>query len=123
VEAFDISTRDRDFGTLRVGMMISDGIIDWMLNWWTTQIGGGTDVNAEGGLTQTAPHLPKCYYVPSKWFTKLTEDGRVVHQKVSRWTVDVNILRDYDLMFIPIIHVFHWYLKGYQLCGENYGSA
>ena len=59
VETFDISIRVRDFGTLRAGKMLSDGIIDWMLNWWTTQIGGDTDVNAGGGLTQDAPHLSK----------------------------------------------------------------
>ena len=110
MEVFDISIRGRDFGTLRAGKMLSDGIIDWILNWWTTQIGGDTGVKAGGGLTQAAPHLPKCYYVPSQWFTKLTENGRAVHQKVSRWTADVNIFRDYDLMFIPIIHAFHWYL-------------
>ena len=46
VEVFDISIRDRDFGTLRSGKMLSDGIIDWMLNWWTSQIRGGTGVNA-----------------------------------------------------------------------------
>ena len=72
VDAFDISIRGRDFGTLQADKILSDGIIDWMLRWWTTQIGGDIGVNVGGGLTQTAPHLPRCYYVPSQWFTKLT---------------------------------------------------
>ena len=63
--------------------MLSDGIVDWMCHWWTTQIGGGKGVNAGGGRPQAAPHLPRCYYdyVTSHWFSRLAEDGRAVNQQ------------------------------------------
>ncbi len=38
------------------------------------------------------------------------EDGQADHQKVARWTTGVNVFHDYDMMLIPIIRNYHWYL-------------
>jgi hypothetical protein len=90
--------------------MLCDGIVDWMLQWWTTQVGDGMGKKAGTGRPQFAPHLPRCYYVSPHWFTTLTgEDGRANHQRVARWTVGVNVFQDYDVILIPIIQGIHWY--------------
>ena len=41
VDSFGISIKGKDFATLQAKEMLSDGIMDWMCHWWTTQIGGG----------------------------------------------------------------------------------
>ena len=110
VDSFGISIQGRDFATLQANEMLSDGIVDWMCQWWTAQVGGGIGDKAGTGRPQIAPHLPRCYYVSSHWFSKLTEDGRADHQKVARWTSGVNVFQDYDVMLIPIIRSYHWYL-------------
>jgi hypothetical protein len=82
VDSFGISIKGQDFATLQAKEM----------------------------LPRIGPHLPRCYYVSSHWFSKLTEDGRANHQKVARWTLGVNVFQDYDVILIPIIHNYHWYL-------------
>ena len=84
VDSFGISIKGKDFATLQANEMLSDGIVDWMLQWWTTQVGGGIGDKAGTGRPQFAPHLPRCYYVSSHWFSRLTEDGRANHQRVAR---------------------------------------
>ena len=109
VNSFDISITGKDFATLQAKAMLSDGIVDWMCQWWTTQVGGGIG-KAGTGHPRVALHLPRCYYVTSHWFSKLMEDGQADHQKVARWTTGVNVFHDYDMMLIPIIRNYHWYL-------------
>jgi hypothetical protein len=41
VDSFGISIKGKDFATLQANMMLCDGIMDWMCQWWTTQVGGG----------------------------------------------------------------------------------
>jgi Ulp1 family protease len=89
-----------------------------MCQWWTTQVGGGIGVRAGIGLPRIAPHLPRCYYVPAHWFSRLTEDGGADHQKVARWTVGVNVFQDYDVILIPIIRNYHWYLGVIDLANK-----
>ena len=110
VDSFGISIKGKDFATLQTKEMLSDGIMDWMCHWWTTQICGGIGVKAGIGQPRIAPHLPRCYYVSSHWFSKLTEGGGANHQKVARWTLGVNVFQNYDVMLIPIIRNYHWYL-------------
>jgi hypothetical protein len=119
VDSFGISIKGKDFVTLQAHReMLSDGIVDWMCQWWTTQVGGGIGVRAGIGLPRITPHLPRCYYVPSHWFSRLTEDGGADHQKVARWTVGVNVFQDYDVMLI--LHSHHSQLSlvpwVYRLC-------
>ena len=118
VDSFGISIKGKDFATLQAQEMLSDGIVDWMCQWWTTQVGGGIGVRAGIGLPRIAPHLPRCYYVPAHWFSRLTEDGGTDHQKVARWTVGVNVFQDYDVMLIPIIRNYHWYLGVIDLANK-----
>jgi Ulp1 family protease len=110
VDSFGISIKGKDFATLQAKEMLSDGIVDWMCQFWTTQVGGSIGAKAGIGQPRIVPHLPRCYYVSSRWFSKLTEDGWANHQKVARWTLGVNVFQDYDVMLIPIIHNYHWYL-------------
>ena len=59
VDSFGISIKGKDFATLLVKEMLSDGIVDWMCQWWTTQVGGGIGDKAGIGQPRITPHLSR----------------------------------------------------------------
>lgn len=107
-DAFDIPITGNDFASLEPGQMLNDNVINWILAWWTSQVGGRSHKNFG---RDTLPNLPRCFYTSTQWYASLTQGGTARHQNVSGWTKRVNVFKDFDLMLIPInIKGRHWYL-------------
>ncbi len=90
------------------GQFLNDDIINWILTWWRSEIGGGQN-NNKNTTPQAHPDLPRCYHANTHWFTKLQEGGAT--ERFLKWTDKTNLDKDYDLMLIPInTSNHHWYL-------------
>ena len=108
VNSQNIPISRRAFTSMSGGQCLNDDIINWMLSWWRSQIGGGQNNNKTTTL-QVHPSLPRCYYANTQWFTKLQGEGTATG--LLKWTKNTNFDEDYDLMLIPInVRNNHWYL-------------
>jgi hypothetical protein len=108
VNSQDIPISRRAFTSMSGGQCLNDDIINWMLSWWRSQIGGGQN-NNKTTTPQVHPSLPRCYYANTQWFTKLQHEGTATG--LLKWTKNANFDKDYDLMLIPInVRNNHWYL-------------
>jgi Ulp1 family protease len=106
---FNIPITVSSFSTMFKGRMLNDEVINWILAWWRTEIGGGSGMGPT--IPQTQPNLPRCYYTTTHFYTALTEGNITDPLRVSRWTQNINFFRDFDLMMIPVnIKGCHWYL-------------
>jgi Ulp1 family protease len=108
VNRYSIPISRRSFTSMTGGQLLNDDIINWMLSWWHSQIGGGQN-NNKTTTPQVHPGLPRCYYASTQWFTKLQEEGST--ETFLKWTKKTNFDQDYDLMLIPINILYnYWYL-------------
>ena len=80
--------------------MLNEGLINWMMRWWSGQVNGSFGKNPPP--PQPNPNLPRCYFASTFWYSRMTHDGEFLYDNVKRWTTQFKILRDYDLMIIPI---------------------
>jgi len=110
VTAYDVVIARNDLARLQIGTRLNDKNIDWMLRWWAGQVNGR--FGKRPSPPQPNPQLPRCYFVSTFWYAKLTLGGVFSYDNVKRWTAQFDILQQYDLMLIPI-HVparDHWIL-------------
>ncbi len=71
-----------------------------MMRWWSNQVNGR--FGNKPPPPQPNPHMPRCYFAITFWYTRMTPDGGFSYDIVKRWTKKFEILQHYDLMIIPI---------------------
>jgi Ulp1 family protease len=110
VSEFDTDVTRKDFEGLQEQKRLNDRILDWMMRWWSDQVNGRFGKNHPP--PQSNPNMPRCYFVSTYWYTRMTSDCEFSHENVERWTECVKIIQDYDLMIIPIniLTRDHWVL-------------
>ena len=89
-----------DFERLQTRKKLNDKGIEWMMRWWSSQVNGRYGRNPLP--PQSNPHMPRCYFASTYWYTRMTSGGTLSHENVRRWTAKFEILQHYDLMIIPI---------------------
>ncbi len=119
VSAFGTDVTREDFERLQTRAMFNEGSINWMMRWWSGQVNGRFGSNPPP--PQSNPHMPRCFFASTFWYTRMTSDGGISYDNVKRWTKKVDILRHYDLMIIPInIRARnHWVLAVINLNKKN----
>ena len=110
VSEFDTDVIRKDFEGLQEQKRLNDGIIDWMMRWWSGQVNGRFGKNPPP--PQPILNMSRCYFASTFWYARMTPDGKFSHENVERWTEQFKILLDYDLMIIPInvTATDHWVL-------------
>jgi Ulp1 family protease len=99
VSAFDTCITKADFARLQPDVMITDEVVNWMMRWWATQVNGrfGSDPIPP----PYNPQMPRCYFASTLWYARMIQNGEFSYESVKRWTNKIDILSQYDLIFIP----------------------
>jgi hypothetical protein len=100
VSAFDTDITSEDFEGLQTRVMLNEGSINWMMWWWSDQVNRRFGSNPPH--PQSNPHMPRCFFTSTFWYTRMTPDGEFSYDNVKQWNKKFEILRHYDLMIIPI---------------------
>ncbi len=94
VSAYDVDITGQDFARLQVGTKLNDGNIDWMMRWWAGQVNGR--FGKKPPPPQSNPQLPRCYFVRTYWYSRMTSDGGFSHDNVKSWTAKFKLLQQYN---------------------------
>jgi Ulp1 family protease len=100
VSAFGMDVIREDFERLQTRKMLNEGSINWMMRWWSSQVNGR--FGSKPPPPQVNPHMPRCFFANTFWYTRMTSDGVFSYDNVERWTKHFEILQHYDLLIIPI---------------------
>jgi len=100
VSAFETDITRKDFEKLHPNVMLNDNHVNWMLRWWSSQVNGRFGNNPPP--PKSNPHMTRCFFASTFWYARMTPDGVFSYDNVKRWTKKFEILRQYDLMLIPI---------------------
>jgi len=73
VSAFDMDVTREDFEGLQAHKMLNEGSINWMMWWWSSQVNGR--FGNKPPPPQPNPHMPRCYFVSTFWYTRMTPNG------------------------------------------------
>jgi Ulp1 family protease len=100
VSAFGMDVTREDFERLQTRKLLNEGSINWMMRWWSSQVNGRFGNKPPPPLAN--PHMPRCFFANTFWYTRMTPDGVFSYDNVERWTNHFEILQHYDLMIIPV---------------------
>jgi sentrin-specific protease 1 len=90
---------------------LNDELVNFVMEWWRNLImaGGGPHKVRASPVSS-----PKCWFASTFFYRLLTVDGETegyYYDTVARWTKDVDLFENYDVMLIPINEGnTHWFL-------------
>jgi hypothetical protein len=93
------------------GDWLNDELVNFIFEWWRDLIhsGGGPNKCSHSSIAN-----PRCWFASTFFYRKLSVDGETegyYYKEVARWTKDIDLFADYDVMLIPINEGnTHWYL-------------
>ncbi len=81
---------------------MNDELMNFMIDWcrYATNAGGGTSK-----IHAFLSYSPSCWFQTTFFWQKLTFERKkkgYYYDNVSRWTTDVDLFKDYDMLLVPV---------------------
>jgi hypothetical protein len=90
---------------------LNDELVNFIFEWWRNLINSGGGPNK---FSHSSRARPRCWFANTFFYRKLSMVGETkgyFYEEVARWTNNIDLFGNYDVMLIPINEGNnHWYL-------------